>query len=123
MLAGMLAGLKVELAAAGRRVAFATGGLVFVLIGVLLLALAGWAMLALLVGGIFATLIFAAVFMLVGWMLLTLSRRSYRARDIEVAAEAGAAARGAATASPQGLTLPLLEAFIIGMQAGIAQRR
>jgi membrane-bound ClpP family serine protease len=102
-----------------QRAAFAAAGVVFLVIGLAILGIAGWIMLAEIRNPVFASLVVGSFFCGVGLILLGLSRRAYRARDIRLAAETGAAAANPATreALP-----PLAEAFLAGLNAGMRRR-
>lgn len=117
MLTGLITGLKIEAQATMRRLSYAMGGMIFCLIGFGFLSAAGWMLLAEWRDALFATLVVGAVYFGLGLIFLGLSRRAYRAKDLRIAAEAGAAAQSDA---PKRAALPpMAEAFMTGLNAGM----
>lgn len=115
-----------------RRAALAIGGSIFLLIGVVFVMAALWTFLADFRGPVFASLVLASLFLGLGLILLALSRRPFRARDIRVAAETAAASAkarrpngasepppGTATTAATLAVIPLAEAFVAGLMAGM----
>lgn len=100
-----------------RRTAFAVLGAILLLIGIIAATAAGWIALAELRGPVVAWLVFAAGYIAVGLIFLLLSRRSYHARDLRVAAHAGSAAEK--SGGKNHVAVAMAEAFVIGLAAGM----
>lgn len=115
----VLAGLQLQFRAALHRAGYTALATVFLLIGLFFVTLAVWLALALLVGALYASLTMALLFMGVGLVLLALGRRRYVRVPVAPPPLAAGAPRG-----PLGYAMPaLLEAFVVGLTAGLASRR
>ena len=120
MFSGIIAGFQTEARFALRRLVYALGGLVFILIGLCFLIGAVWIALAELRDPLFATLVVGAIFFGIGLILLGVSRRAYRSRDIRLAAETAAVAAKPGKTSVAAIAMvPVAEAFITGLAAGM----
>lgn len=101
-----------------RRSAFAAVGTVLVLIAAILFSIAGWLWLAQTGNAIMASFILGIVYLAAGVMFFLAARTPYRRRDLRVAATAGATSQQAKPATALTL-LPVAEAFIVGLMAGM----